>query len=456
MLSELSGSKMKSKLLISILCFCSISVTGQNTPAFRQFYFNPAFAGMNDYAEVTWLYRQQWVTFNNAPSVAGFTFQVPSQNRASFGMNFLTQEAVALRTTSTQATFAYRIPIAANQFLFFGLSGVVGYNDLNLNDADYSNDPTILNAASTKFYGDANFGLVYQLRGLRVGFALPKLFGQPYYSPMDLVNVRYSQLRNQVYSASYKFHKGNFSIEPYGLFRMNRDLQNWWEAATIVYFKDKIWTGASYHSTQGLGFFLGMDFKEKIRVGYSYEIPLSSSDFAKTSSHEVHLTLRMGKKRNFKWASKYEHEGKAEVASIAEDEITAPGSLDSVNSRNEKILKEPLLTDLPVMKLEETQRFESVTPIVKDVIVSTPPKQATLAAGFYVIAGSFIGLEYAIDYQKNLTAIGYSDVAVGMNAANKLFYVYLFSSYDVEEAIKVRDQLRLKKVTANVWILKVL
>lgn len=451
---------MRNGLLTCILLFLSLLATGQNAPAFRQYYFNPylfnpAFAGMNGYTEVSLVYRQQWLGFNNAPASTGFTLLYPSQNRASFGMNFLTQEVVALRTTSTQATFAYRIPITANQFLFFGLSGVAGYNDLNLNGADYSNDPTILNAASSTFYGDANFGLVYSLDGFRFGFALPKLFGQPYFSPQDLVNTHYSQLRNQLYSASYKFNAGSFSFEPYALYRMNRDLQNWWEAATLVYFKEKIWTGASYNSAQGLGFFLGADIKEKLRFGYSYEMPLANSEFISTSSHEVHLRLRMGKKRVFKWAARFEPEKTITKAAEPTKEETAlvlkiEPDLVPAKPKEETVIiplkKEEVVAE-PAAKIIDNKEAPYVN--------ARPPEQATLAAGLYVIAGSFQSLDYAKAHQKRLGVLGYRDVKSGMNPGNKLFYVYVFSSYDLEECRKMRDQLRLKEATKAAWILKI-
>ncbi len=450
---------MKNGLLTSILFFLSLLATGQNAPAFRQFYFNPylfnpAFAGMNGYTEVSLVYRQQWLGFNNGPAATGFTLQYPSQNRASFGMNFLTQEVVALRTTSTQATFAYRIPITANQFLFFGLSGVAGYNDLNLNGADYSNDPTILNAAASTFYGDANFGLVYSLGGLRFGFALPKLFGQQYFSPQDLVNTRYAQLRNQLYSASYKFKEGSFSFEPYALYRMNRDLQNWWEAATIVYFKEKIWTGASYNSTQGMGFFLGADIKEKLRFGYSYEVPLANSEFISTSSHEVHLQLRLGKKRVYRWAARFAEPEKTiakEVLPVKEEPTLVVKIVPS--EITEKPKEEPVV--IPLKKEEVVA--EPATKIIDKkeapILKARPPEQSTLATGLYVIAGSFQSLDYAKEHQKRLVTLGYKDVKSGMNANNKLFYVYVFSSYDLEESRKVCDQFRLLEATKSAWIL---
>lgn len=451
---------MRNGLLVCIFLFLSLSATGQNAPAFRQFYFNPylfnpAFAGMTGYTEVSIVYRQQWLGFNNAPAATGFTLQYPSQNRASFGMNFLTQEVVVLRNTSTQATFAYRIPITANQFIFFGLSGVAGYNDLNLNGADYSNDPTILNAASNTFYGDANFGLVYSLGTLRLGFAFPKLFGQQYFSPQDLVNTRYAQLRNQLYSASYKFRAGSFSFEPYGLYRINRDLQNWWEAATLMYFKEKIWIGASYNSAQGLGFFLGADIKEKFRFGYSYEVPLANSEFIPTSSHEVQLQLRLGKRRVFKWAARFAEPGKKIVEAIEPTKDEPALALKMVPpEKTEKPKEEPVIIPSEkeeVVAEQATKIIDKEAPITK----VRPPEQSTLAAGFYVVAGSFQSLDFAKAHQKRLSALGYKDVKSGMNPNNKLFYVYVFSSYNLEESRKTRDQMRIKEATKAAWILKI-
>jgi type IX secretion system PorP/SprF family membrane protein len=448
---------MRYSLLISILIIHAWSATGQNAPAFRQFYFNPylfnpAFAGTQDIAEVSVFYRQQWLGFNNAPSATGFTVQYPTKDRVSFGMSFLSQETVALRTTSTQATFAYRIPITSNQFFFFGLSGVVGYNNLNLNDADYSNDPAILNASSTRFYGDANFGLIYQLGNLRAGFALPKLFGQPFYSPSDLVNVSYSQFRNQMYSISYKFFAGNFSFEPYALYRVNRDLQNWWEGAMLVYFKEKIWTGASYNNTQGLGFFLGMDFNEKFRFGYSYELPPAGSEFVSTSSHELHLKLRLGKKREFKWASRFEKQNKEEVSNFELTSAIVPDTVKVSQKQTEKVIErtatEPLLS-----KQADSKEQVKTTEVIKPL--SRPPVQPVFAPGFYIIAASFHSTRYALAYVKKLESAGIKSPHIALNTANKMQYVYVFSSYDLDECKKVRDQLRLKKITKDVWILNI-
>jgi hypothetical protein len=94
---------------------------------------------------------------------------------------------------------------------------------------------------------------------------------------------------------SYKFEVSPnlVYVEPYFFYRLARDHQNSWEASTLIYFKDKLWTGASYHSTQGVAFFLGMAIN-KLRFGYSLELPPTDGQFSSTSSHELQLNLKIG------------------------------------------------------------------------------------------------------------------------------------------------------------------
>jgi type IX secretion system PorP/SprF family membrane protein len=452
---------MKKVLLIIIWLQGSVALA-QNPPSFRQFYsnsylYNPAFAGVHDYAQAGLFYRQQWAGFNNAPSVAGFSLQLPSSNRASFALGLLAQETVALQNNTAQTTFAYRIPIRANQFIFFGLSGVVGFNNLKL-DADYSNDPTILNAAANTSYADANFGMIYSYGHLKLGMAFPKLLGQKYYSSQDLVNVRYSQLRNQLYSLSYTFKAGNFSIEPYALYRINRDFQNWWEAATIVYFKEKIWMGGSYHSTQGAGFFLGFQIKEKLRISYSYELPPLDKDFPQLNSHEMQVQIRISKKRAFKWASRFEEKERAEE--VAKSEIISPVTpvtRDTVRAVTPD-LNEPKNVDQAPLNSKREKSEDEELKVENAEIIKTParpPVQSTLAPGLYIIAGSFKSIENAKSLRQRMILQGYKTVEMGFNKANGSYYVYLFSSYDLAECRQVRNQLHQNSITKDVWILTI-
>jgi type IX secretion system PorP/SprF family membrane protein len=298
---------MRNSLLVCLFMMMnSIPGFGQNTPAIRQFYFNPylfnpAYVGTDSQSSVSLFYRQQWLGFTDAPSAGGFSLQHAGLRRVSWGLVFLSQEAVVLNTQRFQGSIGYRIPLHENHSVTFGLAGMAGLHHLST-DADYSNDPAILNATGNTFFGDVSFGLLFNFGRLRFGFAMPHLLGHKYFSPKDLPNVRYAQLRNQFYSLSYKFLVGDFAVEPFAMYRLHGDLQNGWEGATLLYYKEKIWIGAAYHQTQGLGFYFGMELMEKLNIGYSFELPPVASNFPSVNSHEIQCKWKFGEKRSQKRA----------------------------------------------------------------------------------------------------------------------------------------------------------
>lgn len=273
---------------------------GQNSLDFRQFYFNPflfnpAYAGVSGHTEVALAHRQQWLGFEDSPVVSGFSFQDPLKKRVSIGFNVSTQKSIALRHTSVLAAVAYAIPINENQSLRFAFSGGMTINDVDLEGRDYSNDPLIVAASLNKVYGEGSFGVLYTIKEFAFGIALPTLFSRQETGAGILKTHPLEHLLNQLYSVRYKFTiKSDFAVEPYFLYRLNRDLQNYWEAASVVHYKEKIRVGASYQQYNGLAFFMGLTFMEDYSIGYGYET--TNKESAKANSHEVQMKFRIREK----------------------------------------------------------------------------------------------------------------------------------------------------------------
>jgi type IX secretion system PorP/SprF family membrane protein len=473
--------------IVLILLYASKS-NGQNTPAFRQFNFNPflfnsAYAGSNGYTEVYLVHRQQWLNFNDAPVTSGFNLQYPTQKKVSLGFNFVTQEVVALRNSTAMGTFAYHVPITGNQSIRFGISAGIGINNLSLEEGeDYSDDEAILSAAANPSYFDGNFGVLYTLHGLQIGFALPRIFGQKNISPQEFDGSRLSQLKNQFYSIRYKFNLGseNISLAPYMLYRKNRDGEDSWEIASTIYFKEKIWTGVSYHNTNGIAFTVGANIKDRILFGYSYEIPLSKSDFISTSSHEFHLGIRFGKKKENKVITKSNTTQSTLIAKeVKSDSIPAKDTETEIPIENNPIVEEvntvvnsvkvessaPVPTPTVVNKDNEgNERSKEIEKVVNEPLKGAPqqnklplqnkkpPQNFSLAKGHYLVIGAFKVMENATHYLMTLKKKGFDEVSLAINPKNNLYYVYIFSSYDIEETRKARNQYRMRKPFGEAWI----
>jgi len=473
---------MTKRLLTSALVILGlVSLLQAQTPGhrpYRQFFanpylFNPAYVGINNQTELNLSYRQQWINFKDAPVITGLNLQIPTNDRVALGFSLTSDKQVLLRNSTFMATFGYQIPIAENQSLRFGLSGGVGMNALDLNAEELNtNDPAVINASNNNFYVDGNVGVVYSHSGLKLGFAFTELFASNSFNHDTFSKFAFSNLRNRLYSMSYRFNVGlteNFAIEPYVLYRQSADgLQDAWEAASVVYYKDKIWTGAGYNQNNGLALFLGMNLKDKLSVNYSYEFPPMKSGVAATSAHELHLTLKFGKKKAPVYAknnkpkstiyqrpanerSEVEEQKNNDVESEEEQVAIAKNapaeevkSTPSQNNATENIARTNNPEAVKVNK-NEVAKTEKVVP------AGRPAKSFTIAKGHYVVVAVFSMMDHSTKFTKQLVREGY-DVNVALNPKNKFYYVYIFSTYDVEEAKKMRNQYRWKNLFKEAWV----
>jgi len=452
-------------------------------PFYRQFFFNPylfnpAYVGINNELEANLVYRQQWTNFKDAPVTAGVNVQFPTSERVALGFNLFSDKQVLLRNTTFMATFGYVLPIASNQSIRFGLSGGVGHNKLDLTAEELNtNDPAILNASTNNFYVDGNFGVVYTLAGLRVGFALTDIFKSNSFNTESFNNFELSNLRNRLYSVSYRFNvgvMGNVSLEPYVLYRQTEDgLQDAWEAASLIYFKDKFWTGGSYNQNNGLALFLGMNLKERFRFSYSYEFPPFNSGFTSTSSHELHLGIKLGKKKSKTVATTTTEAVPVLANEALNDSIPPggnknPGRIVAADGPQPKDMETPI-----VIKEEERIKVIPKTPAkvepakeipkapVKEVEVkkeapktpaAKPRESFTATRGhYYVVVGVFSVLSHSMKFTKDMLDRGYY-VNVILNPKNNYYYVYIHSTLDLEDARKVRNQYRWKNLFKEAWV----
>lgn len=473
---------MKRIFTLCLVAFLfSVIVSRAQTPGpfYRQFYFNPylfnpAFVAINNELEANISYRQQWTNFKDAPVTAGASIQFPTSSRVALGFNLYSDKQVLLRNTNFMATFGYVVPISKNQSLRFALSGGVGHNKLDLTAEELNtNDPAIARAAGNNFYVDGNFGVVYTFAGLRLGFALTDLFKSNAFNDQNFNKFEMSNLRNRLFSASYRFNVGvmeNISIEPYVLYRQTEDgLQDAWEAASLVYFKNKVWTGVSYNQNKGLALFFGANLKERIKFGYSYEFPPFNSGFPNTSSHELHIGVKLNKKKHEVAKATQTAPQLANAPAVAPTETDPsgnknPGRIVVADGPNNKDLETPIVLS-EQERVKEQRNNEPpiavVAPVVKpEEATKTTPKTTsktsesfTMSKGHhYVIVGVFSVMSHSMKFTKEMVAKGYK-VNVALNPKNNFYYVYIFSSTDQEEAKRVRNEYRWKNLFKEAWIL---
>ena len=455
---------MRKKLLtLAIATLGLVNILLAQTPGhrpYRQFsanpyLFNPAFVGINNQTELNLAYRQQWVNFKDAPVITGLNLQIPTNKRVALGFNISTDKQVLLRNSTFMATFGYIIPISENQTLRFGISGGAGINALDLSAEELnSNDPAIINASNNNFYVDGNVGVVYAHSGFKFGFALTELFSSNSFNHDSFNKFAFSNLKNRLYSASYRFNVGimdNFAVEPYILYRQSADgLQDSWEAASMIYYRNKVWMGAGYNQNNGLALFFGLNLKDKLKMSYGYEFPPFKSGVTATSAHELHMTVTFGKKKTSTFVNKTKPAPTVNNAANDTDEPT-----EEVNDESSDLNEETsdyAANDKKDANPENVKvRKEDVPVEAAKAPTGKPARSFTIAKGHYVVVGVFSMMDHSTKFTKQLLREGY-DVNVALNPKNKFYYVYIFSTYDLEEARKTRNQYRWKNLFKEAWV----
>lgn len=474
----------KIPLLALVIVLLSTVAQAQNPgPFYRQFnfnpyLFNPAYVGINNQIEASVAYRQQWANFKDAPVTTGASLQLPESDRVALGFNFMTDRQVLLQHSNFMATFGYVLPISRNQSLRFGLSGGVGLNKLNLDAAELgTNDPVITRAQGTNYYVDGNFGAVYTYEGLRIGFALTDFFKSDPFNPETFNQFKMSNLRNRLFSASYRFNVGRMqeiALEPYALYRQTTDgIQDYFEVATVAYYKDKIWTGVSYNQNHGLGLILGMNVKDKFRFGYSYDFAGIGSKMASGGAHELHLGIRLASKK-VSYAKKGAQSGtrvlaneqpkvnqKSSNVSVLEKPSVLEEPADNevhqqrlsandplvTNSGNDKAPANPEKTDVAA----PAKKTDVATAATKPVAKKTRENFTMTAGNHYVVIGVFKNLSGSMTYLKEMRDRGYP-ANVTLNPKNNFYYVFIHSGTDIEEARKKRNEYKLKNLFKEAWL----
>ncbi len=444
--------------IVSLLLLAG-KVSGQHPgPHYRQFFFNPylsnpAFVAINNSLEANLVYRQQWTGFKDAPVTMGANVQFPASNRVAVGFNIFTDKQVLLRNSNFMTTFGYVVPVAENQSLRFALSGGVGMNKLDLTAEELNtSDPAVLNASGNNWYVDGNFGMVYTNRGLRLGFALTDLFKSNTFQSESGKSFEFSNLKNRLFSASYKFNvtpAGTLALEPYFLYRQTEDgLQDAWEAAAMAYFKDILWTGVSYRQYSGIALFLGLNLKEKFRFSYSYEFPPTRSGLTSGSSHELHLGIKLRSKKSL-------------TTTVRTTRPVPANERNTAGPPPEKATAQEVVEDTTVSAVTMSRNMnpEKNTPAKEETVPKDPMTPAgktmesfTMTAGhYYVVVGVYRELSHSMKFSKEMISQGYP-VNVALNPRNNQYYVYLHSSTDEKEAMEARNEFKRKNLLKEAWV----
>lgn len=426
------------------------------------YLLNPSFIAPNGYTELNLNTRKQWAQFEGAPTTITANLQVPISYKMGFAVNVYNDQAGVLQTNTGAASFAYQVYLGkstdVNHKLGFGLSMGYSMSRVDMSKIDDPSDPSLNNSNTSNL--DGQFGMHYQFNNLKIGFALPSLFYSKVISEDAFNTPKFDALKNTFTSISYNFKfNDRIAFEPLVMYRTNEINQSQIEALGTLKIDKLLWVGGSYRVDYGPAAFLGFSLKEKIRIGYAYEFAPKIADGFGTGSHEIHVSVRLGKKQVSRPA--------APTTTVTEEEPVVEKAIDKTPPKEEPkvVVEEPKKEVVEEPKKEVVEEPLKETVIQPEVVQPEPEKQKEkvvtlngrgLKPGHYVVVGAFRSNQNALAYMNNLKKEGY-DATVSYSPVKDYYYVHMGNIATVEEAAKLRDTYRKenKFTLKDTWILTI-
>jgi type IX secretion system PorP/SprF family membrane protein len=378
-------------VVLFVLCITTLICEGQQFPLYTQYIFNPYLVNPSMLAsigqsEVNLLYRQQWSGIQDGPKTIQFDFQHPFSNRAAIGLNIYDDKSILLSSTSVMATFGYRVPLAKEHILSFGLSGGFFSNRIKIEDIpDIDiNDPVILNSKANNFAFDGQFGLNYSFRSLNLGFSLIRLVDHTTLSVDPIQGLNFSELKNKILFASYRFNfSESFAVQPNFAYRFTSDNLNFYETSAVFLYKNLIAVGGGYRESYGPTAIARVTIKD-LQVGYAYDFPSTKASVSTGGTNEIQLKWRFGKVLDK--LTKREKVNEKEKEDL---QMKQPIIKDTIPP-TQKVIEEPVAANLP-KEVEQPVEEINVSPIEEVKALEQEPQKEddSQPNEFLLIAGSF-------------------------------------------------------------------
>jgi type IX secretion system PorP/SprF family membrane protein len=286
-------------IFIVFLMSWAFDAIGQQFPisshyTVNPYSLNPAFAGASNRSEFFMNYRRDWSSIPGSPQ----TYRINGNRRVYknmyLGGELLGDQADIFYRLKAGLSFTYRLQIAHEQYLSFGLAGHlyqslirIDQTNADLNDPILRNLDRLLNTS----YNTA-FGLVYNRNKLFLGFGMPIMMRtkEAYLSNYESVFT---------FERAFDFYAGNkfdidnrWEFQPSFVLRKTLNQPLVADFSGLFIYEKQLWLGVLYRSTVLFGLTAGASLQNGMLINYTYEVGAGGIHSRSGGTHEITLGIR--------------------------------------------------------------------------------------------------------------------------------------------------------------------
>ena len=470
------------RLLSIVLIGLSTGIMAQQVPFYSQYFFNPfiynpAYTGSSQEIRGFLMHRNQWTGIQGGPVTTMFTLDGPIQgDKAGLGLNFYTDKTDILSTTGARIAYSYGFNITEEHRIKLGLGVGVLNNKIDYSRAvvDDVTDPNLFTTNQSRATVDADFGIAYFWRDLKVGIAMPQLLDNKIqYAKVDNnQTVTYGLRRHYIVSAGYHYEiNDKFAVDPIVLTRITPASPFQFDFGVMGSYEKLFWLGFTYKHQYAVGASLGGIINDRLYAGMSYDFIINNIAGYSGSSSEMLVGYIFGTSAKDKLEeAKRREELRNELDSLRnklkETSDQTDKNTKAIDSLGNEIQKVRTDVDDAIEQLKKNPPKgggeSSVTPAIpvggdadSDKFSSEylDNKGEPLPKGFYIVVGSYSEQKWARQAKLKFINAGFAETDVLYNITNKFYNVFLSFTTDEEEARKNLRNARAEYPDA--WLRKI-
>lgn len=279
------------------LVVCSLSATAQQDPLYGLYMnnpmvINPANSGLYNNLTANMSFRNQWGGFDGNPTTLAASGHVSLRdNKMGAGLLIINDRIGETSNTSVNGSYAYKLNLEKNVFSFGMQVGLMNYQTdpgkLNLNNPD---DPAFGMINETKF----NLGAGAMLKGDKylIGFSVPHMLSSSVETAEGAVKVY--QQHFYLLGSYVHFLNDRILLKPSALIKGVKGAPFSVDVNMNINIDRNYTLGAFTRNLKSYGFQAQMNFLEKYKLAYLFELPSNSSVGTRFTTHEVMISLRTG------------------------------------------------------------------------------------------------------------------------------------------------------------------
>jgi len=247
-------------------------------------YFNPAMSGLNYRHEGTFTARNQWPSSSINPMTffGSYSAKVNALHGGA-GITAMNDRNSYYSGSKIMLNYSFHMQLGEESVLAIGAAAGIFHVKTQFEKLTF---PEIyayeMNGTGTAF--NSNIGIAYRFKKLNVGASITNLNEPSFPSG----TARVSAARNYWFFADYLLQLSpGFALKPAALYQTDGIVQSA-QASLRAILKGKYWLGVNVRSRDTFGAMVGVDLKEKFRIGYSYDVTTSRlNNGVSMPSHEL-------------------------------------------------------------------------------------------------------------------------------------------------------------------------